>query len=313
MTVAVVSWNTRELLAECLVSLRDDAEAGVADVWVVDNASSDGSAEAVRRFPWARLIASRENLGFGNAVNLVAARTGAPWLAPANADTTVEPGAIRALLEHGKLHPEAAVIAPRLILPDGSTQRSVYPFPTIPFTLAYLSGANRLSARLAHRWAVDRGFNPDLEREVPWAIGAFLLVRRSAWLQVGGFDQAQWMYAEDLDLGWRLSRAGWTARYLPGARVHHAESAATKAAWGDARHQRWHGSTYAWMMRRRGLSITRIVAGLNVVGFFLQALVRWPLAFARIGDNRQSVENAMNASRAHVVGLRSRRFLEQVR
>ena len=102
VTVVVVSWNTRELLCACLESLRPDAEAGLADVWVVDNGSTDGSREAVsERFGWVTLECPDSNLGFGPAVNLVAARTEAPWLVAANADTAVAPGAIRALLDAG--------------------------------------------------------------------------------------------------------------------------------------------------------------------------------------------------------------------
>jgi N-acetylglucosaminyl-diphospho-decaprenol L-rhamnosyltransferase len=313
-TIAVVSFNTRSLLAEALESLRPDAERGIADVWVVDNASSDGSADLVReRFGWAHLIASTENLGFGAAVNAVAARTSSTWIVPANADIRLEPGALETLLAEGRGHPEAAVLAPRLILLDGSTQHSVYPFPTIPFTLAYVSGAIGSSDRLARYWCIDRGFDPERGREVPWAVGAFLLVRRAAWDEVGGFESHQWMYAEDLDLGWRLHRAGWRARYVPAARVHHAESAATTAAWGDDRHRRWHASTYAWMARRRGIAIARIVSAINVVGFLLRGLAALPGSLFGCPGARNARRSALGAARAHTVGLSPRAALERVR
>lgn len=313
-TVAVVSWNTRSLLADCLESLRPDAERRVADVWVLDNASSDGSAEMMReRFGWAHLIASAENLGFGAAVNAVAARTSSPWIVPANADIRLEPGALETLLAAGRSHPEAAVLAPRLILPDRSTQHSVYPFPTIPFTLAYVSGAIGSSDRLARYWCIDRGFDPERGREVPWAVGACLLVRRGAWDQVGGFDSHQWMYAEDLDLGWRLHRAGWRARYVPEARVHHAESAATTRAWGDDRHRRWHASTYAWMARRRGVAMARTVSAINVVGFLLRGLAALPGSLLGSSGARHARRRALDAARAHAVGLSPRSALERVR
>src|SRR3954453_17490549 len=92
VTVAVISWNTRELLRRCLRSLAGHAEAGVADVWVVDNASTDGSAELVSGdFPWAHLVALSHNAGFGSAVNLVAERTSSPWLLPAHAQLGAPP------------------------------------------------------------------------------------------------------------------------------------------------------------------------------------------------------------------------------
>jgi GT2 family glycosyltransferase len=305
VTVAVVSWNTRELLARCLDSLAADHAAGVADVWVVDNASSDGSADLVaERFPWVSLIASTENAGFGRAVNLVARRTRSEWIAPANADVRLCDGAITRLLAAGERHPEAAVIAPRLILPDGTTQHSVYPFPTLPFTLAHAAGAVRLHPRLARRWCIDGGFDPAVPRHVPWAVGAFLLVRRRAWDQVGGFDESQWMYAEDLDLGWRLRRAGWSARYEPSAEVLHAESAATVKAWGDARHARWHASTYRWIERRRGAGFARVVAAANVAGYTARAALHSLRVLAGSEGARRARRDALNAVRAHALGLR---------
>ncbi len=87
---------------------------------------------------------------------------------------------------------------------------------------------------------LEGAWDPQRPRRVPWAVGAFLLVRRPAWDAIGGFDPAQWLYAEDLDLGWRLARAGWATRYEPRARVRHHESAATGQAWGsDERTARW--------------------------------------------------------------------------
>jgi GT2 family glycosyltransferase len=297
-----------------LESLQPDCDAGLADVWVIDNSSSDGSAELVRaEFPWVELIAAPDNLGFGSAANRVAARTTSPWFAPANADLRFTPGALQALVESGERHPEVGLVAPRLILPDGSTQQSVYPFPTVPFSLAYVMGLVSLSPGLARRWFIDRGFDPAGAREVGWAVGALLVVRREAWEQVGGFDQGQWMYAEDLDLGWRLSRAGWKARYEPAARVFHDESAATSQAWGSERYARWHASSYAWQMRRRGPVIARVIAAINVGGYLARAGVLWPLAAAGSGRARALRVQALNAARAHAVGLQSRRQLDKVR
>jgi N-acetylglucosaminyl-diphospho-decaprenol L-rhamnosyltransferase len=91
------------------------------------------------------------------------------------------------------------------------------------------------------------------------------------WDAVGGFDDQQWMYAEDLDLGWRAARAGYTTRYVPSARVLHHVSAATTQAWGDERTLRWLRSTYAWMLRRRGLVRTRATAAINVAGAYARA------------------------------------------
>jgi N-acetylglucosaminyl-diphospho-decaprenol L-rhamnosyltransferase len=266
VAVAVVSWNTRDLLRDCLRSL---AGQSLAEVWVVDNASQDGSAAMVaQEFPSVRLVASERNLGFGPAVNLVAAQTAAPWIAPANADVELRPSALRALLDAGERHPRAGILAPRLELPSGETQHSVYAFPTIPFTARFNLGFHR---RVGDRLCLEGFWDPSRERDVDWAIGAFLLVRRAAWDAAGGFDRGQWMYAEDLDLGWRAARAGWSTRYVPSARVLHHASAATTQAWGDERTLRWLRSTYAWMLRRRGLIRTRVTAAINVAGAYARA------------------------------------------
>ena len=125
MTVAVVSWDTRELLLRCLRSLEPEVTADRAEVWVVDTASRDGSADAAREAaPWANVLEPGENLGFGRAINLVASRTKGEWIATANADVALEPGALEALIAAGR-DPRVGCLAPRLLLPDGSTQHSV--------------------------------------------------------------------------------------------------------------------------------------------------------------------------------------------
>jgi N-acetylglucosaminyl-diphospho-decaprenol L-rhamnosyltransferase len=310
VTVAVVSWNTRELLEECLESLHPEVAAGRAEVWVVDNASTDGSAESVSsRYAWAKLIRSEENIGFGPAVNLVATRTGTPWVAPANADIRLEPGALEALLDAGRRERSAAIIAPRLVLDDGTTQHSVYSFPTIRFTLLFNLGIASATDRLADRFALEGRWDPERARLVDWAIGAFVLVRRDAWEAVGGFDAQQWMYAEDLDLGWRVARAGWKTFYEPRAIVHHHASAATSQAWGDDRTERWTRSTYAWMMRRFGPVRTRLVAVINIAGAAARALALTPLALIsseRWGWRRELFKRW---ARLHSIGLASARRL----
>ncbi len=304
IAVAIVSWNLRDLLARALRSLEADAESGAVEVWVVDNASSDGSAEMVRsEFPWVSLIESDENLGFGAAVNLVADRSSAPWLAPANQDIEVRPGALAALLATGLAHPAAGVIAPRLVLPDGSTQHSVNPFPTIWLTTLSALGIAGSGRRLGDRLCIEGRWNPDRPREVDWALGAFLLVRREAWDAVGGFDTAHWMYAEDLDLAWRLRRTGWRTRYEPTAQVSHVGGAAGRKAFGDEDLMRRFTASYAWMARRRSLGIARVVAAINwlaVAVRFAGFAVLAGLRPRRFGADRDRYRGWLGV---HAVGL----------
>lgn len=267
VVVAVVSWNTRRLLDRCLLSLEASARAGVAEVWVVDNASSDGSPEMVReRHPWVNLIARRDNLGYGRAVNLVAARTSSPWFVLANADVVVAPEALDRLMAAGEADPGAGIIAPRLVLPDGQTQHLAWAFPTVGATLVQNLGARIVPQWLGDRLAIPGAWDPDRRRRIPWAVGAFLLVRRTAWDRVGGFDPGHWMSAEDLDLGWRMLQAGWATRYEPAAVVHHEESSATRSVWGDDLPIHWQRCAYAWMVRRLGRQRTIVVGLLNLGG-----------------------------------------------
>ena len=273
VTVVIVSWNTRDLLRRCLASF----EGSGADIWVVDNASSDGSAEMVREeFPSVRVEALAENVGFGRAANLAAARARTPWIAIANADVAVRPGALEALVAAGEADPKAGALAPRLILPDGSTQHSVFSFPTVGNALVVSTGIGRLIPALGRRVLLLGAFDADRPQLVPWAVAAFLLIRREAW---AGFDEQQWMYAEDLDLGWRLREAGWHTRYVPEALVDHESGAAAQQAFGDSgRTERWQHETYAWMERRMGRGRTRTVAAIHVAGQAVRLAALAPLA-----------------------------------
>lgn len=310
VAVAVVSWNTRELLDACLRSLAGEVTAGRAEVWVVDNASTDGSAALVRdAHPWAHLLEGA-NVGFGSAVNRVAQRTSTPWLAAANADVELTEGALAALVAAGRAHPEAGAVAPRLVGADGEVQHSVHPFPTLPLTLAFNLGLAQAIPALGDRLTIEGRWDPTRARMVDWALGAFLLVHREAWAQVQGFDERQWMYAEDLDLAWRLREAGWRTWYEPSAAVRHAGAAATRQAWGTARTDQWVWSTYAWMLRRRGLAFVRATAVTNLAGAAARAAflgaraTRDPTRFAARRDEM------IDWMRLHRIGFARRSRLE---
>ena len=306
VVVAVVSWNTRELLAGALEALHGDVRAGRAQVWVIDNASSDGSAEMVReRFDWVHLIAAATNPGFGAAVNAVAARTrslGAPWLAVANADTAVAPGALAALLEAGRADPRAGALAPALRLPDGSLQHSVHPFPSLRVALVLALGLVRLRPRLGDVLTLDGRWDRELGRRVDWAHGAFLLLRRDAFDAVGGFDARQFLYAEDLDLAWRLRRAGWPSRYVPEAVVDHVHAAAISQLYGETRDARALQSAYAWLRRRRGPLAPLAWAAVNIAGAGLRGLTPGVPGAAEFRRQARLHLRALGASRRRVAG-----------
>ena len=146
---------------------------------------------------------------------------------------------------------------------------------------------------------------------MPWAVGAFLLARRSAWDAVGGFDPHQWMSAEDLDLGWRLREAGWFTRYVPSAVVDHRHSAATAQVWGDELPIHWQRCAYAWMLRRRGWPRTAAVGVMNFLGSGLRYLALWPLALARPERFREQWRRLGAWTLVHAYALAPRHTLER--
>ncbi len=251
LAVIIVSWNVETLLRDCLLSLREElGRAGVgADVWVVDNASTDGSAEMVReRHPWVHLEVSRDNLGFVRGNNLILERLqqqGLPdfvWLL--NPDTTLRPGALPALLRFFDEHPRAGIIGPQLLNPDGSAQTSAFRFPDLLqplFDLGWLPQRfyySRCNGRYPESVANERPFRID------HPLGAAMMARGTAIRQVGVLDPQFFMYCEEIDWAWRMRQAGWEAWLVPAARVIHYGGASTSQA-------RPATTAYLWESRAR--------------------------------------------------------------
>jgi N-acetylglucosaminyl-diphospho-decaprenol L-rhamnosyltransferase len=190
-------------------------------VFVVDNDSRDGTAEMVRDdYPEVELVRSATNLGFAAATNLGAARGWAPHLLALNPDTEVTAGALDTVLETMRAHPEAGVVGARLLRDDGTLDHaSKRTFPTPLSALGHFSGVGRRPGARG-RLAAYRA--PEVESGPVDAVnGAFMLMRRDAFERLGGFDEGYWMYMEDLDLSYRLARAGWLSWYEPAATVTH--------------------------------------------------------------------------------------------
>jgi GT2 family glycosyltransferase len=225
------------------------------------------------------VIEAGSNLGFGAAVNRAAAETDSPWLAAANADIEVGPGALAALIAAGA-DPRVGAVAPRLQLDGGAVQHSVGPLPGVGIALAFAFGLHRLIPALGDRLCLDGAWDPERPRDVPWAVGALLLLRRGAFGDVGGFDESEWMYGEDLDLCWRLGAAGYRVRYVPEAVAGHVSAAATGAAFGDERRRRrrYMAATYRVIARRRGPGTARATAAINALGALARLAWMVPLA-----------------------------------
>lgn len=236
MSVAIVSYNTCGLLSQCLESV---LEGGPAETVVVDNGSTDGSRELVRRrFPSVRLITNDHNRGYGEAAN----QGIAAWSTPAglllNADTVVAPNALDALGGYLAKSPHVAVAGPKLVDSDGRLQRSTFPFPGAIDTILAETGLHLLVRRIPKLRELSlRTWSHDHARPVPWVLGAALAIRRSTFEAVAGFDTNYFMYGEELDLCRRLAERGFETHFAPVTTVLHIGGASTSASRADMRRE----------------------------------------------------------------------------
>ncbi|HLG51411.1 MAG TPA: glycosyltransferase family 2 protein [Chloroflexota bacterium] len=224
-TVIIVSYNVRDFLVRCLSSLEQAAPGRAIEVIVVDNGSSDGTVETIRRlFPPVTVIANGTNPGFGAANNQALRSARGRAVLFLNPDTEVRPGALTTLLEYLETHPEVGMVGPRLLSADGQGQSSRRRFPTLVTALVESTVLQRLwSGWPALRQYYMEDCSDNRTQEVDWLVGACLLVRRTVIDRVGGFDERFFMYSEELDLCRRLRAHDWKIVYLPSATVVHYE------------------------------------------------------------------------------------------
>lgn len=259
LAISVVNWNVQDLLAECLRSAQQAvAAAGLsAEVWVVDNASRDGSVQMLReQFPGVHLIASPLNLGFGGGHNLVLSalgfgtvpvpegagalladvesKTGPRSSVPRyvlilNPDTRVRRDALGALVRVMDREARVGVCGPRLVYGDGSFQHAAYRFPSLAqialdfWPINWRLTESRLNGRYPRR--LYEGAEPF---PIDHPLGAAMLLRREAVAETGGFDPDYHMYVEEIDWCMRLKQAGWAIVCVPGAEIVHYEGQSTR-------------------------------------------------------------------------------------
>lgn len=219
VAIVIVSYNTKDLLGDCLSSLIA-SQTGDYDVWVVDNASTDGSADMIEsEYPNVNLIRSVENLGFGKANNLVALKSDADYVMLLNPDTILTCDLIGPMVKYLEDHPEVGVVGPKALWPDGDTQLSCELFPTIKYELAWQVRSTFLDRFFKPDRLIEHVRMQDCSHDSPMPV-QFLwatcwLIRRDVINEIGLFDEQFRLYDEDLDFCARLSRKKWHAHYLP--------------------------------------------------------------------------------------------------
>jgi len=275
LSVVIVSWNTRELLLECLDTLERDLETCaahsglVSEVIVVDNASEDGSADAVKAcHPDVTLVRRATNGGFAVGANAGLARGTGRVLALLNSDTRVVPGAISRCLEVLEApRPSAGrngcvgAVGAQLLHPNGQLQNSVHAFPSL---LGELVPRGVLETFLPHRFPSKRHPQP-VPTPVDALKGAALFVKREVIEAVGPLDEDYFFFLEETDWCWRIREAGWDIRLVPDARVVHLSGASSKRREPARTRIEYHRSLYRFLRDRRGPGVARAAAAIRTL------------------------------------------------
>jgi GT2 family glycosyltransferase len=277
LSVVVVTFRSRDVVAACLESLQDPSPRAIV---VVDNASDDGTADVVReRFPSARILELERNVGFGAAANAGIEIVETPYALVLNPDAGPIGDALSSLVECASAHPNAAIVAPALVDEAGQAQPSRIGYPTARWT-----GSPAVTSFPQRRpGGGDRGF----------AVGAALLFRCDAFRLVGGFDPDYFLFYEEVDLCLRLEQAGWTIVSCPDATFRHAGGASTRRNWPES-YRRQLAGHLRFIRKHHGEAAAERSRRILVAAVALRALL------AR-GEQRAAARQAVPWLRGHTV------------
>lgn len=302
LTVVVVNWNTQALLRRCLLSAQAATGAVLPDdaqILVVDNASTDGSAKMVTaEFPDVGLLACTTNLGFAAANNRAIQASKSQWILLLNSDAEITGDALRRLIECGVPHPRAAIVGCRLVNPDGTFQAAGNAFPTPVTTIGEAWGIMPWLTRNPY-YPSDPPWRASESGQREWLGGACLLVRRAALEDVGLLDETFFMNAEEMDWCYRMGRRGWQVWYVADAAVMHVGGASAERRTARQRMrlyegkcrfvEKHHGRLAGRVVRLNFRAASFVKAGFYWLAYLLtrrhylsvQAVSHWPVAWAR--------------------------------
>jgi GT2 family glycosyltransferase len=298
VAVIIVNWNTRELLRDCLRSIRADAGPVQCHVIVVDNASTDGSAEMVARdFPDVQLIASTENRGYAAAINRGLARAQGRYCLVLNSDIIVCEGAIHKTVAWADEHPDVGVLGCQVRVDRSEVQMTCFRFPSVLGVLLQELGLaktfkhNRFFGRDWMLW-----WSRDSTRAVDVVSGMFLLVRQTALQQVGPMDESYFLFFEETDWCYRFARAGWKRVFWPGAWVIHRHGGGLSQKRAGARILvQYQKSALIFFKKHRSLAAYALVRGMLGVRCLVRG-VTWSLRrLGRVIAGRDSEQEKQQA------------------
>lgn len=274
VSIIIVSFNTKDLLKKCLESLSEHTKGISYEVIVVDNASTDDSVQMVsKNFPEVKLINNKENVGFGKANNQGAKEAKGRYLFFFNSDAYLKDNAVSKLTKFMDKDSQLGALGPLILNPDGSTQQSVGFFPDLPQVFYWMSFLDDLpGGDFLRPYHVDHDRFYTHQQKVDWITGAAMVVRKDVFEKVGGFDKNIFLYGEDLELCYRIKKAGSEVIFSPVAKIYHLGRGSHGGINIGAIIGEYKGLLYFYK-KYRGHTIRQILALLLKLGAILRILI----------------------------------------
>lgn len=281
VSVIIITRNTRDLTSDAIRSAQAPENSVSREIIVVDNGSRDGTTETLKQnFPSVNVIRSENNLGFARGCNLAAKSAQGEFLLLLNSDARLEPDALPRAVEYMRAHADCAVAGAQLLNPDGSRQNSIANFPTLATELLNKSLLRRLFPR---RFPGKEQLMSE-PTAVETVVGAFMLIRKSAWDALGGLDERFFFFFEETDFCLQVRRRGWTVFHLPAVRVWHGQGQTAKQVSAGARIEYWR-SRYTYFSQNHSLLTRAVLAAGLWLRLTVDFLVAGLLALVTLGRN----------------------------
>ena len=278
LSVIILNWNARNYLEKSLASLVCVPQELDFEVIVVDNASEDDSVGMIKeKFPTVKVIANRENKGFGAGNNLAAPMASGRYILFLNPDTVVIAGALAGLVSYADANPDIGILGPKLLNGDGSLQYSCRRFPNLATGFFRNTPLGRLLPK--NKFASDylmKEFDHASPLDVDWVSGAALMMRRELIHQIGAFDDDFFMYCEDVDICWRAGKAAipngknWRVTYFPDSVIYHLIGKSSDLVPTRMTYE-FHRSQYLFYKKHYAVTTPFLLRPLIPVGIWLRA------------------------------------------
>ncbi|MFI5315951.1 MAG: glycosyltransferase family 2 protein [Myxococcota bacterium] len=259
LSIVIVAWNVRDLVLDCLASIRDAVLGLTYEVIVVDNGSLDATVESVaRQFPETRVLALPKNIGFGAGNNRGLEVMRGRHAVLLNSDTIVLPGGLEACVRFLDEHPDVGAVGPQLLNPDRTKQNCIHNSPTL---VSEIVGQSLLRRVFPKRWPSKRVDYPG-PVEVEAVLGACLFARREVIAQVGLIDEDYFFFLEETDWCHRMRKAGWRVFHLPDAHVIHLYGESTKKKLPLRTRIEYYRSRYIFFRKNRSRAVYLALRGI---------------------------------------------------